>query len=1067
MGKKGNKTIDYLAWQWTEKNDASVSDHDLKSAYRLLLPKCNTCRKNTAGNPCCLHGLGASLWAKPSLATESEDYLKNIEKELNEGRRADGELVGLQNLGATCYVNTYLQLWFYNIDFRRAIYDLEDHASTNDNGFPQTICGQLQLMFGLLQNSFSKSVDPTSFINCLGLPKNLQQDAQEFSKLFMCLLETTPGLSQVIQSQFSGKYAYVTKCLKCNSVVETPAKFYELDLHIQGHKDLKSALMDFLKEEQLEKDNQYFCDVCLSKQDAVRQIVLKELPPTLSIQLLRFVYDRATQRKHKVNTNLSFPETLDFSAFVTSNENDNSSMIYHLSAVLLHRGLLASSGHYVAHIKDPTSNSWFQFNDEVVAKIRKGKKLDLGSSNADDDIWNDVAEGSPPKKAKMAKGRHSSKDVYMLVYTKNTKNVDKNLKVPESIARFVNEANSRFEASIAENYTKAQQLHKEKLELESKMRNLVELLQKDFTIGEWIPTAGLKDYLNHGKLTAAQPTLTSKFLCSHGNLSLSSLNLLKYIPKTAADVIFAGNEKAFRLNNELCRECVYSHCMLLQGKRKVSNDSLIVGETLEVFENNPSKSSVDCYYVGRLSFRKWKVLALKNLKKKYELKSLDQVEANDELSSDQSDLQEQFKFNSDLLCSHKNLTMNLNTALVVPKIIWDILLNYFPDSHVFSVETCVQCSICLNDARENEEAIQSLKLTANEQKNALYQLYMNKSRPVYPTSSENNVQKSASERYYIVSGKFVDAWRDFIRSPTKCSPVCAIKNSVFLCRHEMLLYDLPSYLSVPMDLKCDMNKNSLPPCVMLWENEWNFIKENFEVDFPIYVEKRNLKPCAVVLKKIDPSLVTSLINFDTKSNSDAEMSSNDLVGPSVLIKSGDSENFAKSNVDISIHPCLCLECIRGLAVEEKKKLQVYDDADIYVLKSTKSVLEMVQSISCSSSDKEECTSLVGQRNSRSRRCARGEKKLSNISSNLTLQQLKIKIMGLFSIPPFDQNLWLNNVFLSDNTATIGSLNIIPGSTLTLIGDLPNPDDVPFVCETTKSEPEVGFLGTNLIGHLGS
>jgi len=36
------------------------------------------------------------------------------------------------------------------------------------------------------------------------------QDAQEFSKLFMALLETDPVMCQFIQQQFMGKYAYLT-----------------------------------------------------------------------------------------------------------------------------------------------------------------------------------------------------------------------------------------------------------------------------------------------------------------------------------------------------------------------------------------------------------------------------------------------------------------------------------------------------------------------------------------------------------------------------------------------------------------------------------------------------------------------------------------------------------------------------------------------------------------------------------------------------------------------------------------------------------------------------------------
>ena len=44
-----------------------------------------------------------------------------------------GKFVGLKNLGATCYVNTFLQLWFHNAEVRRTVYqwrDIEQHSET-------------------------------------------------------------------------------------------------------------------------------------------------------------------------------------------------------------------------------------------------------------------------------------------------------------------------------------------------------------------------------------------------------------------------------------------------------------------------------------------------------------------------------------------------------------------------------------------------------------------------------------------------------------------------------------------------------------------------------------------------------------------------------------------------------------------------------------------------------------------------------------------------------------------------------------------------------------------------
>ena len=141
---------------------------------------------------------------------------------------------------------------------------------------------------------FDSFVDPSAFLESLGIQTNEQQDAQEFNKLFISLLDASllaQGID-IIDQQFGGTYCYQTQCGSCNAISERPSKFYELDLNIKGHSTLHKCLKDFLKEEILEGDNQYFCCQCQGKRNATRKIVLKKLPRVLNLQLLRFVFER-------------------------------------------------------------------------------------------------------------------------------------------------------------------------------------------------------------------------------------------------------------------------------------------------------------------------------------------------------------------------------------------------------------------------------------------------------------------------------------------------------------------------------------------------------------------------------------------------------------------------------------------------------------------------------------------------------------------------------------------------------------------------------------------------------
>jgi len=210
-------------------------------------------RKNCRTIPRCLVGLGEKVWLEDLKLPEDkpEDPCNIV--------RDEGAFVGLTNLGATCYINSLLQLWFHNANFRRAVYAWDpayDSAEkenktlpglgTSEGFQPTSPIGNLQLLFALMQ--FSKRrfglsfyfyfislvifdqvlipnfsiyscVNPTSFITSLGIDTTTQQDAQEFSKLFVCMLEEAlsqqkdTNVSTMVPKQFRGQYEYVTRYL--------------------------------------------------------------------------------------------------------------------------------------------------------------------------------------------------------------------------------------------------------------------------------------------------------------------------------------------------------------------------------------------------------------------------------------------------------------------------------------------------------------------------------------------------------------------------------------------------------------------------------------------------------------------------------------------------------------------------------------------------------------------------------------------------------------------------------------------------------------------------------------
>lgn len=72
-------------------------------------------------------------------------------------------------------------------------------------------------------------------------------------------------------------------------------------------------------------------------------------------------YSRKTGHKKKVSSVVHFPDVIDMTNYVTNPEVPPSSLIYDLSAVLIHRGPSAYSGHYMGRKFSMTSFQRIQY----------------------------------------------------------------------------------------------------------------------------------------------------------------------------------------------------------------------------------------------------------------------------------------------------------------------------------------------------------------------------------------------------------------------------------------------------------------------------------------------------------------------------------------------------------------------------------------------------------------------------------------------------------------------------------------------------------------------------------
>ena len=1095
--------LDKAAWQWAEVTDPDdIELHHIKTAYRINLNPCKqgACRRNCKGNPLCLNHVGERIW----FGEIDESSWHDIQ-DPNMGRREIGMFVGLKNLGATCYVNTFLQLWFHNIAVRKALYQYRD-ANFNLEKFkqpdkskilPDSIAGHLQLIFALLENSHREYIDPQCFIDHLGLDTGEQQDAQEFSKLFLALLEDSlsqqcdPFVKNIIQSQFRGQYAYVTTCKECGHSSQCPSMFYELDLNIRGLKTLEECIKDFLQEEKLEGDNQYMCSNCDKKQDAKRAIQLQELPPILNLQLLRFVFDKKTGHKKKLNSFIQFPEVLDMNQFIappTKNMADRNLFeeltasnfakanqlidnTYHLTAVLIHRGPTAYSGHYVAHIKDRKSKVWHKFNDEEIEKM-KGSNLHLGTE--------DDPQGANTKKGRTPKGYHSSKNAYMLVYTRvgseyAEMSCSEHL-LPQHIKDYVINDNEKFENWVLE----MQSMRDHNIESGKEQQQFVkDIFSNLIPVGndasklEWLSLSWMSKWLEDPDKVKSTPIDNKPYLCQHQKLDPSSVLKLKCVNTAAASVLYDKYSGGPRLyaDDAFCNTCILHQSRLIRTKRRITEDERSIASAIRSSGLNTEECGSTAFWVGKASLRSWKKLALEEITggteenksdNQHHKVGEDETEAsgdkgqstshnsdgntgNVELEKDPDEIGtngqsnkdtqktpgtsrsrkestasdnlsetsgQNARFNEDVQCEHDNLDPDPSCRKLVSEHIWAKLKQYFPDCPEYN-QSSELCNLCNSQNVADQEIIDNKKEIAHHQKSVLGDLFLDKKRPLH---------LKVPQEVNIVSTLFVNSWRQFIKDPVKHEPVREILNCSLLCQHGGFLFP-------PADIPPDLSHH-LEDVVYIWPAEWQIIRQCFAVDEEI-----------CVVKYEDEDTVVKIVTM----------------------------------------PEICYSCLEDRKVQKEKAKYEYKDALIYIRKVPKDHKFQdaneskdnrddpdFNEASARSADDEPPEKFVksedgSRRKSQRHRKVRGEKEVK-VSSTHTLKDLKLEIMKMFSVPPFDQNLSLSGELLKRDDSSLGTLKISPGCVIVLQADEPveDPSALQDLIQAS-SGPESGFKGTGLLG----
>lgn len=166
-----------------------------------------------------------------------------------------------------------------------------------------------------------------------------------------------------------------------------------------GPLTMASLVEKHFEPERLEGENIYHCSLCEADSEAERRVEVREAPDQLIVGLNRFAWDRATNRRIKLLTEVDVPEFLELprpggddrtekgvtrteasEEATTEKEGADEAMLrevwsYRLYGVVVHSGASAHGGHYYAYVKSGEEDAeqdselgWWLMNDENVSR---------------------------------------------------------------------------------------------------------------------------------------------------------------------------------------------------------------------------------------------------------------------------------------------------------------------------------------------------------------------------------------------------------------------------------------------------------------------------------------------------------------------------------------------------------------------------------------------------------------------------------------------------------------------------------------------------------------------------